>query len=36
MSLNVGLVDNYNSAPGAGLKKNDLALFTGVSMNLGK
>jgi putative salt-induced outer membrane protein len=36
MSLNVGLVDNYNSAPGFGVKKNDLALFTGVSMNLGK
>ncbi len=36
MSLNVGLVDNYNASPGAGLKKNDLALFTGVSMNLGK
>jgi putative salt-induced outer membrane protein len=36
LSLNVGLVDNYNSAPGNNLKKNDLALFTGVSMNLGK
>jgi putative salt-induced outer membrane protein len=36
MSLNVGLVDNYNSVPGFSLKKNDLALFTGVSMTLGK
>jgi putative salt-induced outer membrane protein len=36
MSLNVGLVDNYNSAPGAGAKKNDLALFTGLSVALGK
>jgi putative salt-induced outer membrane protein len=35
-SLNVGLVDTYNAAPAAGLKKNDLALFTGLSMNLGK
>lgn len=35
LSLNVGLVDNYNSAPGVGLKKNDLAVFTGLSVALG-
>ena len=35
ISLNVGLVDNYNSAPATGLKKNDLAVFTGLSVALG-
>jgi putative salt-induced outer membrane protein len=35
MSLNVGLVNDYNSAPGVGRKKNDLALFTGISVKLG-
>jgi putative salt-induced outer membrane protein len=35
VSLNVGLTNNYNSAPAAGLKKNDLSLFTGVSVKLG-
>jgi putative salt-induced outer membrane protein len=35
ISLNVGITDNYNSAPAAGLKKNDLSLFTGLSVKLG-
>jgi putative salt-induced outer membrane protein len=35
ISLNVGLTNNYNSAPAAGLKKNDLSLFTGLSVKLG-
>ena len=35
LNLNVGLVDNYNSKPAAGSKKNDLALFTGVNMKFG-
>ena len=35
ISLNVGLTHNYNSTPAAGLKKNDLSLFTGLSVKLG-
>lgn len=35
LSLNVGLIHNYNSVPTAGLKKNDLSLFTGLSVKLG-
>jgi putative salt-induced outer membrane protein len=35
ISLNVGVTNNYNSAPAAGLKKNDLSLFTGLSVKLG-
>ena len=35
MSLNVGLVDSYNSKPPAGTKKNDVGLFTGVNVNFG-
>jgi putative salt-induced outer membrane protein len=35
ISLNVGLTHNYNSAPATGLKKNDLSLFTGLSVKLG-
>lgn len=35
ISLNVGLTNNYNSAPASGLKKNDLSLFTGLSVKLG-
>lgn len=35
ISLNVGLTDSYNSKPPAGLKKNDLGLFTGVNVKLG-
>jgi putative salt-induced outer membrane protein len=35
LNLTVGLVDNYNSKPAAGLKKNDVGLFTGVNMKLG-
>jgi putative salt-induced outer membrane protein len=35
ISLNVGLTHNYNSKPATGLKKNDLSLFTGLSVKLG-
>jgi putative salt-induced outer membrane protein len=35
MNLTVGLTDNYNSAPPAGKKKNDLGLFTGINVKLG-
>jgi putative salt-induced outer membrane protein len=35
ISLNVGLTNNYNSAPAAGLKKSDTSLFTGLSVKLG-
>ena len=35
LSLNVSLVDNYNSKPPAGSKKNDLGFFTGVNVKLG-
>ncbi len=35
MSLNVGLADNYNSKPPAGVKKNDLGLITGINIKLG-
>jgi putative salt-induced outer membrane protein len=35
LSLTVGLIDTYNSKPPAGLKKNDLGVFTGVSVKLG-
>ena len=35
ISLNVGLTNNYNSAPATGLKKNDTSLFTGISVKLG-
>ena len=36
MSLNVGLANEYNSAPAAGRKKNDLSLLTGLSVKLGE
>ena len=35
LNLTVGVVDSYNSKPPAGLKKNDLGVFTGVSVKLG-
>lgn len=35
LSLNVSLVDNYNSKPPAGSKKNDLGFFTGINVKLG-
>ncbi len=35
LSLSVGLVNNYNSKPPAGDKKNDLGVFTGVNLKLG-
>jgi putative salt-induced outer membrane protein len=35
MSLNVGLVDSYNSKPAAGSKSNDLGIFTGVNVKFG-
>ena len=35
MNLTVGVTDAYNSKPGAGLKKNDFGLFTGVNVKFG-
>ncbi len=35
LSLNVGLQDTYNSKPAAGMKKNDMALLTGVNVKFG-
>jgi len=35
LSLTVGLIDTYNSRPPAGVKNNDLALFTGVALKFG-
>jgi putative salt-induced outer membrane protein len=35
LNLNVGLSDRYNSRVPAGLKKNDMVLFTNVSMKFG-
>jgi putative salt-induced outer membrane protein len=35
LSLNVGLSNNYNSKPPAGVKKNDMALIAGVNVKLG-
>ena len=35
LSLSVGVTDSYNSKPGAGLKKNDFGLFTGVNVKFG-
>ena len=35
LNLSVGLVDNYNSKPAAGAKKNDLGLFTGINVKFG-
>ena len=35
LNLSVGLVDNYNSVPAAGNKKNDLGLFTGIHVKFG-
>ena len=35
LNLTVSLTDNYNSAPPAGNKKNDLGLFTGINVKLG-
>jgi putative salt-induced outer membrane protein len=35
LNLTVGLTDNYNSAPPAGGKKNDLGIFSGISVKLG-
>jgi len=36
LNLTVGLVDSYNSKPPAAQKKNDLALFVGISVKLGE
>ncbi len=36
MNLNVGIIDRYSSLVAPGIKKNDIALFTGVSIKLGK
>jgi putative salt-induced outer membrane protein len=35
ISLSVGVIDTYNSKVGVGVKKNDVSLFTGISMKLG-
>ena len=35
LNLTVALTDNYNSAPPAGNKKNDMGLFAGVNVKLG-
>jgi putative salt-induced outer membrane protein len=35
LSLTVGLVDTYNNKPPPGLRKNDVGLFTGISVKLG-
>ena len=35
LSLNVSLIDTYNSKPPAGSKKNDVGFFTGVNVKLG-
>lgn len=35
LGLSVGLVDSYNSKPPAGAKKNDLSVFTGITVKLG-
>lgn len=35
LGLTVGLVDTYNSKPPAGAKKNDVGVFTGITVKLG-
>lgn len=35
LNLSVGLVDNYNSKPANGTKKNDLGVFTGINVKFG-
>jgi putative salt-induced outer membrane protein len=35
LNLSVRLVDTFNSKPAAGLKKNDVSFFTGVSVKFG-
>lgn len=35
LNLTVGLVDNYNSRPPLGNKKNDIGVFTGISVKFG-
>lgn len=35
LNLSVGVVDNYNSKPATGAKKNDLGIFTGVNVKFG-
>ena len=35
LNLTVGLVDNYNSKPPSGTKRNDIGLFTGVNVKFG-
>lgn len=35
LSLNVGLIDSYNSKPPATRKKNDVGLFTGINVKFG-
>ena len=35
LNLTVALTDTYNSKPPAGLKKNDLGLFTGINVKFG-
>jgi len=35
MSLNVGLIDTYNTKPPAGLVRNDASFFTGLNVKFG-
>lgn len=35
LSMNVGVLNSYNSKPPLGAKKNDLAVFTGINVKLG-
>ena len=35
LNLTVALTDSYNSKPPAGLKKNDMGLFTGINVKFG-
>jgi len=35
LNLSVGLVDNYNSKPPVGTKKNDVGVFTGLNVKFG-
>ena len=36
LALTVGVIDTYNSQVPAGFAKNDLGIFTGLSMKLGQ
>ena len=36
LSLTVGVIDTYNSQVPTGIAKNDLGIFTGITVKLGK